>query len=327
MPPTSLRAVSLHATVLCVACLVSSGCSGGAADASPVLATTTIWADITEQVGCGRIEVRSLVPPGADAHSHEPSVRDADALRDAQLVVANGLGLEDHLQDALDGAAADGVEVHEVAGSLGSHLGEQAHADEHGHADRHEPGHADEHEHGGEDPHLWMDPLLVADAVPAIADALAGVDDLGVTPAELDGCAQDYVAQLEEVTDEVGELLAAVPAERRHVVTDHEALGHFAARFDVRLVGAVVPSTNSLAEANPRDLDELEATMRDQGVDVVAVQHGSSHAVAESLVDRLGGDAQVVELHTESIGGDGAPTSYLDLLRTDARTLADALGG
>jgi zinc/manganese transport system substrate-binding protein len=323
----------VRAAALCLAGLVASGCSGGGtADASPVLATTTIWADITEQLACGEVEVRSLVPAGADAHSHEPTVRDADALREAQLVVANGLGLEGHLQDALDDAAADGVEVHRVADSLASHAHERpedasAHDDEgeqgHDHDDESEHG----HDHGGEDPHLWMDPLLVAEAAPGIAAALAEVDGLDMTPAELDRCAQDYVSELERVADEVGSQLAHVPAERRQLVTDHEALGHFAARFDLRLVGAVVPSTDSLAEANPRDLDELEATMRAEGVDVVAVQHGSSHQLSEALTDRLGGAAQVVELHVESIGAEGAPQSYVDLLRTNARSLAEAFGG
>ncbi len=280
--------------------LLAVGCSSGNGDgAGTVVATTTIWADVTEQVACGEVEVESLVPAGADAHSHEPSVRDADDLRGASLVVANGLGLEGHLHDALESAGDDGVQVHEVAGSLDL-----------------EPD---------ADPHVWMDPLLVAEAVPGIAAALGEVDDLGVAPADLDRCASAYVEELTGLADEVERRFAAVPAAQRRLVTDHEALGHFAERFDLDVVGSVVPSTDSLAEANPRDLDELEATMRAEGVRVVVVDHGSSHDLAEALASRLGGQAAVVELFTESIGAEGGPQSYVELVRADADLLIEAL--
>ena len=298
---------SLRLATLPVAALLAAGCSGGGgADAAPVIATTTIWADVTEQVACGEIDVPSLVPAGADPHSHEPSVRDADDLRAARLVVANGLGLEGHLDDALERAAADGVEVHQVGDSLADHLDE-------------------DHRHDGEDPHLWMDPLLVAEAVPGIAAALRQVDDLGVTSEDLERCATDYAEQLRALTTEVEEGFAAIPEARRRIVTDHEALGHFAERFDLQVVGALVPSTDSLAEANPRDLDALESAMRAGGVEVVVVEHGSSRGLAESLTRGVGGGATVVELFTESIGASGAPQSYVELLRTDGRVLAEAL--
>ena len=316
MPSNRVRLAALL-----VAALLAAGCSGGGGgDASPVMATTTIWADVTEQVACGEIEVPSLVPAGADPHSHEPSVRDADDLRAARLVVANGLGLEGSLDDALETAAADGVQVHEVGESLAGHLDEPV-ADEPAADEDHDEDHA----HEGEDPHLWMDPLLVAKAVPGIAAALRDVDDLGVTDADLDSCADDYAEQLRALTTEVEEGFAAIPEARRRIVTDHEALGHFAERFDLEVVGALVPSTDSLAEANPRDLDELEAAMRAGGVEVVVVEHGSSLGLAESLTRRVGGEATVVELFTESIGADGAPKSYVELLRADGRVLAEAL--
>ena len=305
---------------LVVGLLVVAGCAGGTAeDAAPVMATTTIWADITEQVACGELEVPSLVPAGVDAHSYEPSVRDADRLRNAELVIANGLGLEGHLEDGLADAAADGVKVHEVGASLVDHLGEEARAATAGqHGD-------DGHDHDGKDPHLWMDPLLVAEAVPGIAEALRQVDGLGISVEDLDRCAAEYADQLRQVTSELEAKFATVPAPRRRIVTDHEALGHFAERFDLQVVGALVPSFDSLAEANPRDLDELEETMREEGVEVVVVEHGSSAALADSLAGRLGGEAQVVELHTESLGADSGPQSYLELLRTDARLIAEAL--
>ena len=315
---------------IAAACSDGGGAGGESNEDALVFATTTIWADVVEQVACGAIDVPSLVPPGSDAHSYEPTVRDADRLLGARLVVANGLGLEGQVSDALEAARREGVAVHEVGASLGAHLaGEDDHAEEDGHA---EEAHAEEelaedaHDHGGEDPHVWMDPLLVAEAVPALRDALGEVEDLGVPPAELERCAADFVDQLGDLVEEGRSTLSAVPGARRRLVSDHEALGHFAARFDLEVVGAVVPSTDSLAEANPRDLDELESTMRTEGVRVVVVEHGSAQEQADALAERLGGDTRVVELHTESLGGEGAPSGYLDLIRTDVELLADALG-
>ena len=321
----TLLVLVLVPLTIAAACSDGGGEDGGSNEDALVFATTTIWADVVEQVACGAIDVPSLVPPGSDAHSYEPTVRDADRLRGARLVGATGRGLEGPGGDARDAARREGVAVHEVGASLEAHLaGEDDRAEEDGHAEE-EPAEG-AHDHGGEDPHVWMDPLLVAEAVPALRDALGEVEDLGVPPAELERCAADFVDQLGDLVEEGRSMLSAVPGARRRLVTDHEALGHFAARFDLEVVGAVVPSTDSLAEANPRDLDELESTMRTEGVRVVVVEHGSAQEQADALAERLGRDTRVVELHTESLGGEGAPSGYLDLIRTDVELLADALG-
>lgn len=272
--------------------------SGDAQDGdhdSPVVATTAIWADITRNVACGELEVPSLVPAGADSHSHEAGVHDADELRGARLVVANGLGLEERLVDALDSARGDGVEVLELAAVAAP---------------------------DGPDPHVWLDPDLVAEVVPTIAEALGSVQDLGVSPAELDRCAREYAAALHRLGEEMDETLAVVPAERRLLVSDHESLGHFASRFDFETVGAVVPSTSSLGEANARELDELAATIRRLEMPAIFVEAADSHHAADAIADRLGSDVTIVELHVEAPAeGD----RYEDMLRENARLVADAL--
>jgi len=305
--------VRTSAAALTLGALLVVGCSdGGGESASQVMATTTIWADITEQVACGEIEVPSLVPPGADAHSYEPSVRDADQLRNAELVIANGLGLEQRMDDALTAAVEDGVPVSEVAhwgGTLDSDGREQG-----------DPGQAVDEL----DPHLWMDPDRVAVAVPHVAQLLRDTT-IEVGDDDLDRCAAEYVEELAALSAEVEQTLSVVPAERRKLVTNHETLQYFARRFGFEIVGAVLPSTDSLAESSPRDLDELAATMRVTGIDVVFADVGSPTRLARALTERLGSDARVVELFAESIGADGAPQSYVDLVRTDARLIADAL--
>lgn len=310
MPSTAARVAAISAGAL----LLATGCSGGGADdAAPVMATTTIWADVTEQVACGELEVPSLVPAGADAHSYEPSVRDAERLRNAELVIANGLGLEQSMDSALTSAVEDGVPVAEV-GQWGGYLDSEGRS-------KGDPDQAVD----DLDPHVWMDPDRVAAAVPHIADLLKGDTTVDLEDAEIDRCATQYSEQLDALASEVEEMLSVVPAERRKLVTNHETLQYFAERFDFEVVGAVLPSTDSLAESNPRDLDDLAATMEADGVDVVFADVDSPSKLATALTERLGAAAQVVELHTESIGAEGAPQSYVELLRTDARLIAEAL--
>ncbi|CAN5502950.1 zinc ABC transporter substrate-binding protein AztC [soil metagenome] len=328
-PPAlfSIRRGAAVALVLAVggSALVGCGSDGsdtdsGAAGDSPVVASTSIWADVTSNVLCDTVTVPALIPIGTDAHSFEPTIQDADTLRAADLVVVNGLNLEEGLQDALKTASSDGARVLELGPDLSPlEVSEEGHED----GDHEEDG----HDHDGADPHVWMDPDRVATAVPLIADALRRVDGLPVDDDQIDQCASDYVAELTALSAEMDAALQVVPADSRKLVTNHESLGYFADRFDFQVVGAVIPSTSSLGESNPRELDELAATMQDQGVRAVFAETTSATALSKALAQQVGGDVQVVELFTESLGGTGTPArTYVEMMRTDAGLIASALG-
>jgi ABC-type Zn uptake system ZnuABC Zn-binding protein ZnuA len=333
---------------------------GGDSSAPTVIATTSIWADVTSQVGCGEVQVDTLIPVGADAHEFEPTVQEADALRGASLVVANGLGLEEGLADTLDAAQQDGVTVVEVGPELdpiaggdhdhaeeeGGHSDDEPHADDEAHAedaaahadeDAHsedEAGHPEDdaatseeeadHDHGdGDDPHVWMDPERVAMAVPVIAEALEQVDGLPVDAEQIQGCADDYVAELTALSEEMAATLGPLEGAQRHLVTNHEALGYLADRFDLEVIGTVIPSTSTLGESNVRDLDELAQLMQDEGVTRIFGEVTGSDQVAAALAEKVGADVEVVSLYTESVGeeGSGAET-YLDMMRANAALIA-----
>lgn len=326
-----LVAGALGAAALLAACGGTddgAGDDGSADGSSAVLATTSIWADVTSNVACGELEVATLIPAGTDAHEFEPSVQQADELRDADLVVANGLGLEEGLVDSLAAAGDDGVRVLEVGPELepieGGHDHEHTdedHADdEHADEEHADEEHADEeHAEGELDPHVWMDPDRVAAAVPLIATALEGLDALPVDADELQACAEEYAAELEALSAEMDEQLTSLPEERRRLVTNHEALGYLDDRFDVEVIGTVIPSTSSLGEASVRDLDELAAEMQEQGVTRIFGEVTGSDDVADALAERVGDDVEVVALFTESLGEDGSgATNYVEMMRSNA---------
>lgn len=323
--PSRRRRPMLAAGALGVAALLAA-CGGtddgagddGSTDGSPVvLATTSIWADVTSNVACGELDVATLIPAGTDAHEFEPSVQQADELRDADLVVANGLGLEEGLLDSLAAAGDDGVRVLEVAPELDPIEGGHDHGHDEEHAD---DEHADEDLAEGElDPHVWMDPDRVAAAVPLIATALERLDALPVDGDELQACAEECTAELEALSAEMDEQLSSLPDERRRLVTNHEALGYLDDRFDVEVIGTVIPSTSSLGEASVRDLDELAAEMQEQGVTRIFGEVTGSDDVADALAQRVGDDVEVVALFTESLGEDGSgANSYVEMMRSNA---------
>lgn len=299
--------VALSLAVAAAACSAGGDDAVGGADAdrAPVVATTSIMADLASAVTCGELRVPSLVPRDVDAHGYEPTVRDSDRLLSADMVVAVGLGLEERLEDSLDLAADEGVRVLRVGRRM-------------------EPVEVD----GEIDPHVWMDPVRMALAAEVVGAELEEVEGLGVDTEDLRRCTREHAARLRALTGAVGAILDPVPPSERVLVTNHEALGYFADRFGLRVVGAVIPSTSALGEANPRDLDRLAETMRAEGVTTLFVSTGESSEVARALAARVGGGVEVVELRTESLGPSGGRSgSYVDMLTTDARLVAEALGG
>lgn len=312
------------------------------AGAAKVMASTSIWADVVSNVACGEVEVTSIIPAGADAHDFELGAKEADAVANADLLVVNGLGLEGGISSVVDSASGAGVDVLEIGEVIevpDTDAVAEGHADDHDEAptkddhghDGDEAGHADDghaeddgHGHGDDDPHVWLNPDLVAAAVPSIRDALGHVDDLGVSAEQLTTCADDYIAELAALSAELDSTFAALTPQQQVLVTDHEALGHFASRFGFEIVGTVLPSTSSIGETNPRDLDELTAAMKEHGVTTVFAGAGNSTSIAETLTNALGTEVTVEHLNVESLNPDDGAADYLELMRSNAARIAQS---
>jgi zinc/manganese transport system substrate-binding protein len=305
-----------RAIAVVVATLLVAGCGGDDAgpDGSPtVVATTTILGDVVANVVGTSAAVEVVMPPGADPHDFRPSPRQTEMIRDADLVVANGLGLEEGLIDVLESAEAEGRRVLEL-GELLDPLPLPGDGD----ADHEE---TDEHGHGGEDPHFWHDPLRMVDAVELIADSLEEAHPSVDWHAEAAG----YTSTLVELDSEIREMLSPIPTERRKLVTSHEAFGYFADRYDFEIVGAIVTGGSTLAEPSAAHLAELAAIVEAEGVPAVFVESTGSSALAEAVAEELEGGLAVLPLHSEALEEGSGAATYLDMLRSNARTIAEAL--
>ena len=321
------------AVVMAAAALGAAACSGDpapeppgvGAEAPTVLATTSIWADVVSNLACdGLAEVEAIIPIGSDPHGYEPSLQDTERMTNASLIVANGLTLEGRLEDTLEAVATSGTPVLEFAAEMDPiPYGFDAGHDEHeGHEE--DEGHDDHgHDHGAEDPHVWFDPHRVAEALPVLAQALTA--DAGLDPAAVEACLNSYVAELEAVDAEIAAKVEQLPAESRKLVTNHEALGYYAARYGFEMIGTVIPSPSSMAEPNPAGLEMLAETIEREGIKAIFAEVQHSGDDIKALAAQVG-DVDVVTLYTGSLGppGSGAET-YTGYLRTNTDLIVDSL--
>jgi zinc/manganese transport system substrate-binding protein len=260
---------------------------------------------VSELVG-DEARVTTLMKPNADPHSFEISAREAAELREADLVVSNGLGLEEGLQRHLDRAADEGVETL-VAGDHVEVL-----------------DYSDETADGAPDPHFWTDPAQMIDVVDALEDALVEVD--GVDADAVSTQAADYRDELVALDEEMTTSFASIPEDRRRLVTNHHVFGYLAERFDFELIGAVIPGGTTLASPSASDLDDLARAIEEAGVRTIFAESSQSDRLVQVLADEVGVEVRVEELFTESLTaeGDGAET-YLAMQRANTERITTGL--
>lgn len=307
---TPLIAISLLAAAI-------SGCgSDDGGDGPTVAVTTGIWADVTEEIAGEDASVEQIIPDGTSPHDFQLSARDRAEIEDSVLLVHNGADLEAGIPIGDLDATAFAITDH--AGQLRRFREAGAHdeASEGEQAD--EEAHADE-EDGGFDPHVWMDPTRIAEAVPALADALAKAD-----PEHADGYrerAASYVRELETLDREIRLTLGAIPGANRQLVTSHDALGYFADRYGFQVIATPFPASGPESEASAQTIAEVEAAIRASGVPTVLAQDTDNPEVLEGIASRTG-----VRIETGlPVEAPGAAGSYIEMLRRDAEIIGAGL--
>ncbi|MBD8219369.1 zinc ABC transporter substrate-binding protein [Microbacterium sp. CFBP 13617] len=295
------------AVALTAALLALTGCAGGAASDRPlVVVTTNILGDVVSHLVGDDVEVLTLMRPGADPHSFEMSASEAARLRSADLLVANGIGLEEGLQKHLDAASADGVATF-VAGDAVTVL-----------------PYTSTDAGGADDPHFWTDPAQMAAVVDALTPVLSRID--GIDAAAVAERSTAYRAEIEALDAEMTAAFAAIPAERRALVTNHHVFGYLAERFGFRLVGAVIPGGTTLAAPSTSDLADLVSAIDEAGVPTIFAESSSPDRLVRALADEADRHVEVTELFTESLtDADGGAPDYLTMMRVNTERIATGL--
>jgi zinc/manganese transport system substrate-binding protein len=292
----------------------ATACTSGD-DQPRVVVTTNILGDITREIVGDEAGVTVLMKPNADPHSFGLSAVQAAELERADLVVFNGLGLEENVLRHVEAARESGVATFE-AGKAVDPLTFQA-QDDGGPAE----------EAGQPDPHFWTDPDRVRKAVGLIADQVVehvhGVDEKAVRAN-----ADRYDGQLADLTTWMEKSFGRIPDQRRALVTNHHVFGYLAERFRFRVVGAVIPSGTTLASPSSSDLRSLTEAMRKAGVRTVFADSSQPKRLAEVLRTEMGSRTRVVELYSESLTGKGKGAgTYLQMMRANTTAMTDGLTG
>jgi len=304
--------------------------------APSVVVTTTILGSVVSDIATCAVgddsSVTVLMPLGADPHDFQASSAQVAQMAKADLIVANGLGLEEGMMDAIENIEADGGPVMEIASLLDPLP--FGYADEHAEDDHAEDDHADHdhsaeedaaeeeaHDHGDFDPHFWFDMERMARAAELIGAELA------LTGGEAyETCGVSVASDIRATELEVITVLEEIPESDRILVTDHDSLGYFADRYDFRIVGVVIPGGSTLGETNSQELAALVATMTTEDVAAIFGDTATNSELLDVLASELDSDVSVIQLYVGSLGGpDSGAETYQEMMLINAALIAQGL--
>jgi zinc/manganese transport system substrate-binding protein len=277
-----------------VAAVSAAGCRSD--NGSPaVVATTTQVADMTRALAGNDVAVKQILAPNADPHEYEPRPSDAEAVAGAKLVIRSGGDVDDWLKGVIDqaGGKARVVTLIDAVNRRGS------------------------------DPHWWQDPRNGIAAVGAIRDALVRADPRHA--AAYRARATTYAGRLRSLDSAIAGCVAKLPPSRRKLVTSHDALGYYAARYGFEVVGAAIPSLSTQAQPSGKQTQRLVDQIKRLHVAAIFPE-SSLNPKLERAIGRDAGATVGGALWADTLGPKGSSGStYIGSLAANTRTIVSAL--
>ncbi|MFF4129297.1 metal ABC transporter substrate-binding protein [Microbispora rosea] len=288
--------------------LFAAGCGEGNASPSPsdpaqplkVVATTTQVADFARNVGGDRVSVHQLLRPNVDPHDYEPSPADMQAIAEADVLVKNGVDLERWLDETISAAGFDGPVVD---ASRGVQIRDG-------------------------NPHIWHNPLNAKTMVDTIEKAFAAADPRDAAAYQANRVAYD--AKLDALDGEIAKKVESIPADRRKLVTNHDAFGYYLDRYGLTFVGSIIPSFDTSAELSAKQVSDLVAKIKATGVAAIFSEASLPPKTAEAIGREAGVRVVAGEdaLYGDSLGPEGsAGATYLQMEEHNTDTIVNALRG
>lgn len=281
--------------LFCVLLLIASPVHG--AERLSVVASFSILGDFVRNVGGDRVNVTTLVGADSDVHVYTPATADAKRVADAKLVIVNGLGLEGWLPRLVQSSGSKAQIVTASAGIAPLKLGSAA------------------------DPHAWQSVRNVKIYVADITNALAAADpdDAEFFRAQ----AGVYQEKLEALDREVREAVATIPAERRKVISTHNAFGYFAAEYGIQFVAPVGVSTET--EPSARDIAAIIGQIKAQKIPAVFLENISDDRLIRQIAAETGAKVGGILISDGLTGEKGPAPTYIDMVRHNIKALTSAL--
>ena len=273
----------------------------------PVVASFSILADMVKQVGGPHVEVTSLVGPNSDAHVFDPTPADAKRLAAAKLVVVNGLGFEGWLNRLVKSSGYKGPVLTASKGVKTIPMEASDHGHSHGH----------KHSHVVPDPHAWQSLLNARQYVENIRVALSAA--MPAHSADFQSRATDYLNQIDALEKSTQARIAAVPMERRRVITSHDAFGYFAQAYKVTFYPLQGLSTAS--EPSAADVVRIVNEIKKNKVTAIFVENISDPRVLERVAKDTGANIGGT-LYADALSAPGTQAdTYLKMFELNVSTI------
>jgi ABC-type Zn uptake system ZnuABC Zn-binding protein ZnuA len=260
-----------------------------------VIAAESFLADIAQQVGGDRTKVDTLIPAGLDPHSFEPTPREMTEVADSDLLIISGNGLEEWLKGILTNIGGS-KKIIEASAGLQSNNG---------------------------DPHFWLDPNNVITYVNNIQNALTSIDPEG--KAIYAANAATYIQQLHDLDTWIKDQVSKIPPAQRLLVTNHDQMGYFAARYGFQIVGSLIPSFSSDASPSAQQLAQLTDVIRSTTAKAIFLDVGNNTQLAQQIASETKVKV-ITDLYSESLSApDGPASTYLAMMKYNVSTIVSAL--
>lgn len=270
------------------------------------VATFSILGDLVKNVGGDRVEVSTLVGPNGDAHVYSPTPADAQAISKAKIMFVNGLGLEGWMTRLASSAGSKTITVTATTGIKPLKM-----------EDEDKPGQM------VTDPHAWQSVANAKIYVANIRDGLIKADPAGRSVYEAN--AKAYLAKLTALEADVRAVIAKIPAERRRIITTHDAFGYFGVAYGMKFIAPEGVSTES--EASAKDVAKIIDQIRKEKIPAVFVENISDPRLMEQIARetkaKIGGT-----LYSDALSkADGPAATYIDMMHNNIRQFGAALIG
>ncbi len=305
-PPVAAAA----AAVACLA-LVAGGCGsggGGSGGKLDVVATTTPLADFARNVGGDRVTVTQILQPNTDPHDYEPRPDDVAAVAKADIVLTSGDDLDAWIGKVVEQSGGS-PQVVDLGADVPVRL----------------PGGATGPHGSRYDPHWWHDPVNAQAAVARIRETLDAARPRDEKVFQTN--ATSYLTKLGTLDKGIQSCLAAIPASRRKLVTNHDAFAYFAKRYGVTVVGAVIPSQSTQAQPAAADVRRLVDQIRARRVRAIFPESSLNARLAEAIGRETGVTSSLV-LYGDTLGPKGSPgATYLGMEQANADAMARGFTG
>jgi zinc/manganese transport system substrate-binding protein len=306
-----------RALALTVITLSSVGASPAVAAPLKVVASFTVIADLARNVGGDRVDITTIVGPNGDAHVYEPSPADAVAMSKADVVLVNGLHFEGFLQRLVEASATDAAIVELTKGVTPIQFKPEFAEADTDHAD------AGEHGHDNTDPHAFQSIPNAEIYVKNIADAFCAADSEGCVGYQTNAAA--YTKKLEALDSEVRAAISSIPAEKRVVITSHDAFGYFEHEYGLTFLAPQGISTD--AEPSAADVAKLVEQIRHDKAAAIFVENITNPRLIEQIASETGIKVGGT-LYSDALSGpDGPAATYIDMVKNNIRQINGAILG